>query len=158
MTPSKPAGLLLAALAALAPATASADGVTGPQVASLLERQGYPARLETDALGDPIIRTRMSGVDVSLLFYDCAHERCHSLQFATGLHLDGVAPEVINRFNRAYRYATAYLDDENDPFLRLDFDVRHAQPDAHILSQVDTWKNTLGVFLEAMDFEPAQEP
>ena len=143
---------LLAAVAT-GPALAGAHGVTGKEVADLLQDEGYRAKLETDSHGDPMIRTSMSGVTVSVMFYDCEKARCDSLQFVTGLDLDdGTTPEVINRFNETYRYGAAYLDEENDPFLRYDFTVDHADHAAHIMSQVGTWEDVLHSFLEATGY------
>lgn len=147
--------LALAAIAALAtgPALAGVHGVTGKEVADLLQDEGYKAKLEKDSQGDPMIRTSMSGVTVSVMFYDCEKQRCDSLQFVTGLDLEqGTTPAVVNRFNTTYRYGAAYLDDENDPFLRYDFTVDHADHAAHIMSQVGTWEDVLHSFLEATGY------
>ena len=145
----------LAAIAAFAtgPVLAGTHGVTGKEVADILQNEGYKAKLETDSQGDPMIRTSMSGVTVSVLFYDCEKDRCDSLQFVTGLDLDeGTTAAVINQFNTTYRYGAAYLDNENDPFLRYDFTVDHADHSAHIVSQVNTWEDVLHSFLEATGY------
>jgi hypothetical protein len=144
---------LAAFLGAPGAAMAAGGGVTGPEVAAILQSEGYKAKVETDSEGDPIIRTSMSGVKVSLLFYDCDKGRCNSLQFSTGLDLDnGTTPTVINTFNKTYRYAAAYVDEENDPFLRYDFDLEHAQAAEHIRDQVSVWEDVLGSFLKDTGF------
>jgi hypothetical protein len=151
----KVALLLAAAIATCATGSALAGtkGVTGKEVADILQNEGYKAKLETDSVGDPIIRTSMSGVNVNILFYDCKNDRCDSLQFVTGFDLeDGTTNAVINKFNSDYRYAAAYLDDENDPFLRYDFTVDHSDHAEHIISQVGTWEDVLNSFIEATGY------
>lgn len=143
------------ALAAWAPSAASAAGrgITAQEMAALLQEQGYKAKVEVDDDGDPMVRTRMGGVGVTVFFYDCNDQRCGSLQFQTGLDLEkGTTPAVTNRFNREYRYASAYLDEENDPFLQFDFEVLHTQHTEHVVSQIDVWEELLGEFLRATGY------
>jgi hypothetical protein len=119
----------------------------------ILQDAGYRAKLETDKDGDPKIRTNMSGVDVYVAFYDCKQRRCGSLQLSVGLDLkDGTTYAVANRFNKDYRYARAYLDDEMDPFLQFDFEVLHARHAEHVASQIDVWEELLGVFMRVTGY------
>lgn len=156
------ASRIIAALAALWAACAmpaiAADGmgVTGAEVVGILQAQGYRAKLEKDSEGDPLVRTGMSGVNVDLFFYDCADDRCGSLQFRVGLDLEqGSTPATINGFNSGYRYASAYLDEERDPFLQMDFEVLHASHAEHIASHVDLWQEVLDAFLRVTGFRGA---
>lgn len=138
------------------PATGiSAEGtrISGQEVVELLQEQGYRAKLSKDDDGDPLIESSMNGLKVFLYFYDCEAARCGSLQFAVALDLeDGIGDEAINDFNRKYRYGRAYLDDEKDPFLQYDFEVLHADHEAHIVSQLDIWQEVLGEFATAVGF------
>lgn len=149
---------LLAALlaAGLVPPVSADTGdgrVSGQEVLEVLREEGYEATLDTDETGDPMIRVRMSDLKVFVLFYDCANAHCGSLQFMVGLDFDGgTSPAVVNAFNKTYRYATAYLDDENDPFLRYDFEVLHTRQREHIRSQIDTWKHMMDEFLDATGY------
>ena len=148
------AGVLLAAAlawpATAAAAIASTAGVSGAEVVKVLQDAGYRAQLDKDDDGDPRIVTRMSGATVHVVFYDCAQDRCGSLQLAVALDLErGFTLEGINRFNSQYRYVRAYLDDEMDPYLQFDFEVLHTSSSEHIASQVDLWEDVLGKFLQA---------
>lgn len=149
-----PLAALLAAGLAQPVAAAPAEGtISGQEVLDVLQDEGYESTLGTDDSGDPIIRARMSDLTVFVLFYDCDGARCGSLQFLVGLDLDGdTSPAVVNRFNRDYRYAAAYLDDENDPFLKYDFEVLHTRHDKHIRSQLDIWRHMLTDFLSATGY------
>lgn len=149
-------GWLLAAAAPLM-AAEPGRGITGAEVVSILQAEGYKAKLETDSDGDPIVRTAMQGVTASVLFYDCKDGRCGSLQLRAGLDLSkGVSLETVERFNHGFRYGSAYRDDEQDPFLKYDFEVLHTQHAEHIASQLDMWDALLGEFLNHTGFnDPA---
>ena len=157
------AGLLLAAAlqwpAAGAAAAETGSGITGAEMAGILQDAGYRAKLSTDQDGDPRIETRMSGVNVFVIFYDCKHDRCGSLQFAVALDLEeGSTLQAMNRFNAEYRYTRARLDDEMDPSLHFDFEVLHTARTAHIVSQVDLWEDILGQFLRTTGFNGSDDP
>lgn len=148
------AGVLLAVAlawpATAATAIARPEGVSGAEVVKVLQDAGYRAQLDKDDDGDPRIVTKMSGATVHVVFYDCAQDRCGSLQLAVALDLEqGFTLEGVNRFNAQYRYARAHLDDEMDPFLQFDFEVLHSSPSEHIASQIALWEDVLGKFLQA---------
>lgn len=152
-------GPLLAAVLALCvssmPVAFAAQGrsISGQEVVDILQSEGYQAKLDVDEEGDPIVRTRMGGVNAFVLFYDCEGKRCGSLQFRVGLDLDkGSTLDVVNRFNRDFRYGNAFLDEENDPYLEFDFEVLHADHREHLISQVDVWEKVLGEFLVATGY------
>lgn len=149
-------GLAAACAAGWAAPAAAAEGrgITGPELARILQDAGYQAKLETDSGGDPMIRTGMDGLNVTVFFYDCKDGRCGSLQFNVGLDLEkGTTLEVVNTFNRGYRYASASLDEENDPFLRFDFEVLHTDHAAHVASQVDIWRDVMAAFTRETGFD-----
>ncbi|WP_181952650.1 YbjN domain-containing protein [Vulcaniibacterium gelatinicum] len=143
---------------AVAGAAERGRGITGAEMVEILQDEGYRARLVADRDGDPQIETRMSGVNVFVHFYDCERGRCGSLQFSVGLDLEqGSTLEVVNAFNREFRYTRAYLDDERDPFLEYDFEVLHTDHAAHVASQIELWEQLLGEFLDATGFRDEAE-
>ena len=134
-------------------AAGSEARISGAEVAKLLQDEGYRAKLSKDGEGDPLIESSMGGLTVYVYFYDCEADRCGSLQFAVGMDMDdGLKHEAINDFNRQYRYARAYLDDEMDPFLQYDFEVLHTDHAAHIASQVDIWQDLLNEFKTSVGY------
>ncbi len=146
--------LVLAALCAvLPPAARAAEGtrITGPQLVTILQDLGYRATLDEDGVGDPMVRTGMGGYNVFVYFYECETGACGSLQFVLGLDLeDGTTPAVIEAFNRDRRWGRAHLDDERDPFLRMDVEVLHADHRAHIASDADIWEGLVTEFAARM--------
>ena len=148
------AALLGIAFAGTVSAAELQQGINGPELVAILQDAGYKAKLETDDEGDPLVRTGMSGVNVVIFFYDCKAHRCGSLQFSVGLDLeDGTKTAILNRFNRNYRYVRAYLDDENDPYLKFDFEVLNTAHADYIVSQIDIWEDLLGEFFKATGFD-----
>lgn len=147
---------LLLVLLPLSASAAAPSGISGPEMVQVMQAEGYQAKLSDDADGDPTIETRMSGVSVHVFFYDCEAKRCGSLQFSVGLDLDaGTTPAVVNKFNREFRYARAYLDDEMDPFLKYDFELPPSDHRTYVASQLGTWEKLLGEFTLATGFRGA---
>lgn len=138
---------------------AEKDGrLSGEEVARILQEEGYQAKLDVDREGDPKIHSRMSGLNTYVLFYDCKDGRCGSLQFSVALDLEaGTTLAAVNKFNRSFRYARLYLDEENDPFLQFDFEIIHANSRDHIASQIAIWENLLAEFMKAMGYREEQE-
>lgn len=148
-------------LALLAPTSAAiaADGlVTGPAVIAMLEDLGYRAELDRDGAGDPLVLTRARGLDYRIYFYDCRDDACEALQFQIGLDLDdGTTHEVVNGFNRGYRYARGYLDDEADPFLKMDVEMNHADHAAQFRTHLGIWEELLDAYTRAVGFRGEAE-
>lgn len=150
--------LPLALLYAMAGAAAAAERtISGPEMVKILHDEGYQAKLSTDSDGDPQIESRMSGVTVYVRFYDCEQMRCGSLQLSVGLDLEkGSTMAVVNAFNREFRYARAYLDDEMDPYLKFDLELLHVDHAAYVASQIGIWEKLLGEFTLATGFRGAE--
>jgi hypothetical protein len=153
---------LLAILLAL-PATGACattdDRISGPELVQALQDAGYKAKLDTDDAGDPLVHTSMNGLDVTVFTYDCQQHRCGSLQLSVGIDLThGTTAAVVNQFNHDYRYARAFLDEENDPFLRYDFEILNTRHEAYIASQLDSWEQVLGAFTDAVGYRQDDAP
>lgn len=163
MTTIRTAALCLAAaLAAVPPSAPAAEGrgITGPELVDILQEEGYRAKLDTDGEGDPMVSSRMGGLDIFVYFYDCTPaKRCGSLQFSVGLDLaDGTTHEVINEFNTSFRYVRAFLDHEMDPFMQYDFEVLHTDHVPFITSQMAMWEDLLDEFTRATGFDESRTP
>lgn len=114
-----------AALAAAAPASAQMVTAGNPDsVVKALQAEGYQAKLGKDSQGDPKVTSGASGSSFDIYFYGCEDNKsCSSLQFASGYNTDdGKGPELakVNDWNVKKRFAAASLDDESDPWLRMD--------------------------------------
>jgi len=142
-------------LAALMQAPAAQAQVVGDPEAILLMMQdfGLPATLSTDAVGDPLIESRIDGTRFSVYFYHC-EKLCDAIQFSAGFDLDEPMSEAMaNRWNREKRFGKVYLDETGDPFVEMDIGVaedgigRKNFDDA-----LDTWRIVLSDFRDFIDW------
>lgn len=103
----------------------SPEGVSAAQVAEILQSEGYRAKLDEDSQGDPMIRSKMSGFNVQIFFYQCNEDvLCEDIQFHVGFDLDdGMTAEDVEAWNRQKRFAKIYRDDEDDPYLEIDLQL-----------------------------------
>ena len=86
--------------------------------------EGFRARRDVDGYGAPMIESAASGHTFYVYFYGCDEggANCVSMQFKAGFDMqDGTTAEHLNEWNAAKRYASAYMDDEDDPF--IDYDI-----------------------------------
>lgn len=129
------------------------------QVAELIRDLGFQAKLETDNVGDPVIRSSSSGVEFSIYFYDCKNnKRCKSLHFTAGYDLDeGSSLEAMQQWNADKRFASAYLDDESDPFLQMDVNTEGGVTRENFESTFDLWQSLKGEFEGFIGFHDAPQ-
>ena len=141
------AGLLLAGSAA--GATVSAKDPAS--LVKILQSEGYQAKLTKDGDGDPMIESKSSGSTFWIYFYGCEDNRdCTNIAFHTSYNTDeknAPALQSINDWNRDKRFASSYLDKENDPCLQMDLDLDVGGiSDALFKENLGTWTNQMAEF------------
>ncbi len=121
---------------------------------AIIQNLGFQAKLEKDNAGDPVIRSSSSGADFSIFFYDCTkNKRCKSLHFTAGYDLpDGTSLDAIQQWNAEKRFASAYLDEEGDPFLQMDINTEGGITQANFEDSIDLWQSLKGEFEKYIDF------
>ena len=132
----------------------STDGVSIQQIADILQEEGYKAQLDKDSQGDPLIRTKMGGLNVKVFFYLCSEEAlCEDIQFSVGFDLeDGLSTAKVQKWNKEYRFAKTYLDDEDDPYLEIDLQlVPGGTPDL-VKGYIATADSLISQFADYIDF------
>ncbi len=94
-------------------------------VVTAMQDAGYRALLETDDVGDPMIRSSDGGVDFRIFFYNCTdHTDCRTIQFYVGYSEPTNATlETMNAWNRDNRFGRAYLGDDGIARLEMDVDL-----------------------------------
>ena len=124
------------------------------ELASVIRDLGFQAKLEKDNVGDPVIRSSSGGVDFRIYFYECkSNKRCKSLHFSVGYDLaDGSTLDAVHQWNADKRFASAYLDDENDPFLQMDINTEGGITQENFEKSIDLWQSLKGEFEEFIDF------
>lgn len=123
-------------------------------IVALIQALGFQARLDKDSVGDPLIHSAAGGVDFSVYFYGCTkNKRCQSIQFSAGYNLaEGTTFDVIDQWNETKRFASAYLDDEDDPFLQMDINTEGGITEENFNKSFDLWQTLKGQFEEHIGF------
>jgi hypothetical protein len=94
------------------------------------------------------VKGRIDGTLYAIFFYDCDAEGadCKSIQFYASWDDAVVKPDAIGAWNREKRFAKAYIDNEDDPVLELDVNLRHGVARANLEDTMDWWRISLEKF------------
>ena len=158
MTKSKSAilaaSLCAAAFASAATAQTIVDAEKPADLVAAIQAMGFQARLDKDNVGDPMIRSSAGGGEFSIYFYGCTkNKRCQSLQFTAGYDLDdGTTLAVVEEWNESKRFASAYIDDEDDPFLRMDINTEGGITQLNFEKSFELWQTLKGQFEDHIGF------
>lgn len=120
--------VMIGLLAAPATAQISLDQVYSSisleEMKQLMTQFGYTFTVSADSQGDPMIAFQQEGYKVGLYFYNKVAGKYTAIQLSAGFSLSQ-PPSLgsINQWNRAKRYARAYLDQQGDPRVELDLDL-----------------------------------
>src|SRR5579863_10531082 len=119
------AAVAVALYASAAPAKDLPDkGLSIEQVASWLQGEGYKAEMQKRSDGTPNIASSSDGQTFHIYMYDCKDDVCASLQFSEGFDTKGTFNgDKINDWNKSNRWARAYVDKDNDPWIEYDVDL-----------------------------------
>jgi hypothetical protein len=115
----------VAALLITAPVAAQQVTAANPQtIIDAMQAEGYQAKLGADKEGDPMVSSKSSGSSFDIYFYGCEkNSNCTSIQFVSFYEMsdhDRPSLEKLNDWNSKERFASASLDSDKDPWLRMD--------------------------------------
>ncbi len=150
--------IALAAVLTAAATTASADQITATNpwnVMSAMQSFGLVATLTTDSAGDPKIESRVSRSQFNVYFYGCDDGKdCTSVQFSAGYNLDdGLSYARANAWNVDKRFTRVALDEESDPFLRMDVNLDYeGVGEDNFEDTLDLWRILIEDFEEFIDW------
>jgi len=142
------AALAFALYASAAPAKDLPDkGLSIEQVASWLQNEGYKAEMQKSSDGTPNIASSSDGQTFHIYMYDCKDDVCASLQFSEGFDTKGTfTADKINDWNKNNRWARAYIDKENDPWVEYDVDLAPGGTYEGLKDQFGIWQDALSHF------------
>src|SRR5687768_7824394 len=145
------------ALSAAADAQTIVSAEHPDQLVSIIQDLGFQAKLEKDNVGDPVIRSSSDGVDFRIYFYECKNnKRCRSLHFSVGYDLaNGSSLDAVQQWNADKRFASAYLDDEADPFLQMDINTQGGITQENFENSFHLWQSLKGEFEKFIGFHEA---
>ena len=150
--------MLTASLVLLAPLSATAQELVyaeDPQIiAALIEDNGFPAEITVDGVGDPMILTSANGYDFQIYFYDCIENAdCQALQFGAYFDMvDGMSLTRAQDFNKERRWVKVYLNDENDPIVEMDYNLRGGVTAENFNDTLEWWRITMGEFVTYINY------
>lgn len=126
---------------------------------AIIQELGFQAKLEQDNVGDPVIRSSSGGVDFRVYFYECKNnKRCKSLHFSVGYDLaDGSSLDAVQEWNADKRFASAYLDDERDPFLQMDINTEGGITQKNFENSFQLWQSLKGEFEQFIGWHAKQQ-
>jgi len=129
-----------------------AGGMTINDLVNWLQGQGYKAEVQTAKDGSKNIYSAAEGSNFHIYQYDCKNGRCGSLQFSVGFDTKGsFGPGPMNDWNRDNRWARAYVDKVNDPWLEYDVDLAPGGTFEMLNDEFGIWRDTLGRFHKIVD-------
>lgn len=148
------AGLAVAAFSTAALAKdLPATGMTAEDVEKWLQTEGYQAKIVTGDNGQQTITSASDGVNFHVGFYDCKGARCGSIQFYAGFDTKGkLDPNKMNEWNQKQRWARAYVDKTNDPWLEMDVDLTPGGTYELLGDEFATWRSVLAHFKTFIGF------
>lgn len=93
-------------------------------IAAFLKQKGYRAELATDKTGEPYINSATGGTDFTIVFYNCTKGKdCTTIQFFSWFKEDKFSVSKANEWNKQWRFASLYLDDEANTCLQMDLNL-----------------------------------
>lgn len=97
------------------------NALSPQSIVSILQGEGYNAKLITDGVGDPAIEGEISKSHYFIYFYGCTdHVDCKSIQYTTGYNgVKGLTLEKMNAWNVDNLWGQAYLDEDEVAWLSI---------------------------------------
>lgn len=125
-----------------------AGGMTIDEVAKWLQDEGYKAQFYPLKDGGRAVASGADGYTWKIYMYDCNTEgRCGSLQFSMGLDTKGAFDtDKMNEWSKKNRWARAYIDSVNDPWLEYDVDLTPGGTYELLNDEFATWRSTVKRF------------
>lgn len=111
-----------------------------------------PAELGVDNLGDPVVTGQIESIPYTIFFYGCTQGRdCTNLQFTSGWITDNFDLNRINAWNREFRFARAWLDDEQDPIVAMDVNLEFGVSRQNFEDTFLVWASILSNFASLVE-------
>lgn len=150
--------LVAGALLATIPLSVSAEPLVTAEdpevIAGLIRDLGYRADIGVDNIGDPMISSSAHGYDFDIFFYDCTDgANCQAVQFSSAYDLDdGMSLTKAHDFTREKRWVKVYLNDDSDPRVEMDYNLRGGVSVDNFNDTFDWWLVLMEEFVDYIDF------
>lgn len=123
------------------------QGVSVEEISAWLQAAGYRAQIQTAKDGTRNIYSSAEGSNFHIYFYDCKNAHCGTLQFSIGIDTKGaLSAAKMNAWNKDNRWARAYVDNVNDPWLEYDVDLVPGGTYELLDDEFAIWRDSLSRF------------
>lgn len=122
-------------------------------VVNAFQEYGLATKRDTDSVGDPMLTTKMNGLNVTVYFYGCDdNKNCQTLQFVVRLNDEGATDvNKTNVWNDEKLYGRAYIDDGIVVFDLVQTSVVDMPKEA-FANVIEQFDDALSDFLELIDW------
>ena len=102
-----------------------AGGLTIEELASWMQSKGLTATIAKSSSGERYIQSSAEDVNFDVWMMDCGDKpRCASIEIQAGFDMSkGTTLKVVNDWNGSKRYVTSWLDNENDPWIKMEINL-----------------------------------
>ncbi len=122
-------------------------GMTIDELASWLKDAGYSAIIQNEDDGSQSIYSSVDNQNFHIYVYDCKNGRCASIQFSSGFNTKGAFnAKKINDWVKQNRWARAYVDKSNDPWVEYDVDLAPGGTYEMLNDEFGIWQDSLKHF------------
>lgn len=137
------------------------DASDPERLVDIIRDLGYRAQLDTDDVGDPLIRSSVGGTRFAIVFYGCdatRHDGCNLLLFKVGYDLaDGIGLDRINQWNATQLIGRAYRDEVDDPWLEMPLVLANGISRGNLESMLEWWESSVLEFERHLGVESPGE-
>lgn len=126
--------------------------ITAPELASIMQAEGYTAKPRRDSNDDPYIVSRAQGIEFWVLFYGCDNapepESCIGLTYrATITPPQPETAEHLEEWTEELGYAHASVNQDGDVVVSLDFTLVGGITEATIREYLALWNQRVDSLL-----------
>ncbi len=127
------------------------DATGAEALAAIVRDLGYGATVTTDGQGDPLIRTKVSGVDTQIYFYRCTdNANCRLLVFVASFGRE-VDLETVNEWNAGTLLGRAYAEPGGSAALEFGVNMDGGVTETNFRDTFDWWDVIVADFKDAID-------
>lgn len=122
-------------------------GMTMQEVGAVLTANGLAVEYDTDGVGDAMLYSQMSGLNFSIVGFECSAARCPGFMFSAAFEIGGdVTVTTMNEFNENIVAGRGYIDDAGDGVVEHFFTVLDAGDSDIVLENLMLWDAIMAAF------------
>lgn len=131
--------------------------ITGEDLVTILQSQGFAASLTHDGYGDPLIVAEIGNLSFTIITYGCngdVEPACARLQLAAQFHLPEGNSEsdiaVMNAFNQRFLFGRAYIDPYGSATVDYTINLNQGISEDNLVDNLNIWVHVLDNFVTGL--------